>query len=75
MEKSTLSGALTFCICTANSLVGDKTRACVSLTCVSSPCSMEMENVAVLPVPDCALKKLRLNILGTHCSEEIFKSK
>ncbi|RNA29565.1 hypothetical protein BpHYR1_041898 [Brachionus plicatilis] len=40
-------------ICTASSRVGDSTRACVSLSRVSIICSVEMANVAVLPVPDC----------------------
>ena len=53
LEKNNES--VTFCICCANSLVGDNTRACVSRTCVSNPCKIDMEKVAVFPVPDCAL--------------------
>lgn len=45
---------MTFCICTANSRVGDKHKTCVSLRDVSRLCNIEMEKVAVLPVPDWA---------------------
>ena len=46
----------TFWICPASSLVGERTSACVSRTCVSRHCKIEIENVAVFPVPDWALK-------------------
>lgn len=39
----------------ASSLVGERTRACVSRWVVLIVCKMEMENVAVFPVPDCAV--------------------
>ena len=47
-----IKDSFTFCIWPASSLVGDNTNACVSLTCVSRPCRMDIENVAVFPVPD-----------------------
>ena len=50
---SFLSG-LTFWIWTASSLVGLRQSTCVSLTVVSIDWRMEMEKVAVFPVPDCA---------------------
>ena len=55
-SSATVEWYPTFCICVANSLVGDKQRAWVSLTCVSRHCRIEMEKVAVLPVPDWALE-------------------
>ena len=47
---------MTFWIWMANSRVGDKTKAWVSLFLVSILCKTPMLNVAVLPVPDWALK-------------------
>lgn len=40
--------------CWANSRVGAKISAWQSLNSGSSCCNIEMANVAVLPVPDCA---------------------
>lgn len=53
----------TFCICTANSRVGDKISACVSRSEISNDCNTAILNVAVFPVPDCALKYNSWNIL------------
>ena len=39
----------------ASSRVGERTRACVSRCVVLIVCNIEIENVAVLPVPDCAI--------------------
>ena len=47
---------VTFCICTASSLVGERIRACVSLSWMSTFWRTEMEKVAVFPVPDWALQ-------------------
>ena len=41
-------------ICVASSRVGERTRACVSRWVVLIVCKMEIEKVAVFPVPDCA---------------------
>lgn len=48
----------------ANSRVGDNINTCVSRSVVSRDCSMEIENVAVLPVPDwaCAITSLPFTI-------------
>ena len=40
--------------CWANSLVGAKIKAWHSLIFKSNCCKIAIENVAVLPVPDCA---------------------
>lgn len=45
---------LTFWICVASSRVGDKHSTWLSRTVVSNICRIAIENVAVLPVPDCA---------------------
>ncbi len=45
---------LTFWICCANSRVGARMSACTLLSLRSICWRTEMENVAVLPVPDCA---------------------
>ena len=49
------NASITCWICTASSLVGDNTKTWVSRSWVSISCNMAIENVAVLPVPDCAL--------------------
>lgn len=57
---------ITFWICCASSRVGDKTRAWVSRSCVSIICSTDIEKVAVLPVPDCALEQKQLTLIFLH---------
>lgn len=48
------SASMTFWICVANSLVGESINTWVSRSVVSSDCRIDIEKVAVLPVPDCA---------------------
>src|ERR1700738_2536117 len=50
----------------ASSRVGERTRAWVSRWVVLMVCKMEMENVAVFPVPDCAAVSI-FTELNTLC--------
>ena len=62
--------------CWANSLVGAKIKAWQSFTVKSSCCKIAIENVAVLPVPDCAWaitsfpKKKRLMVIKISFQKE-----
>ena len=59
---------MTLWIWVASSRVGDRTRACVSRTDESIDWSIEMENVAVFPVPDCACRRASVSFRGSRWS-------